>query len=82
MYVGESAVVKVDYANKEVNYNYSDTRNTESPVFEISDFEGQSTTITALNPGTDTLWIGYRYTRGAFAYGNLMPMQIIALTTD
>ena len=68
MKVGQDAVIEVQKA-KRVEYRYSATRNTEIPVFEISDFEGKATTIHALNQGTDTLYIGYNWTAGTYAYG-------------
>jgi hypothetical protein len=29
-----------------------------------------ATKIHALNPGTDTLWVSYRWNQGIFAYGD------------
>ena len=68
MAVGQEAVIEVQKA-KRAEYHYSATRDTEAPVFEISEFEGKETTIHALNPGTDTLYIGYNWTAGTYAYG-------------
>ena len=68
MKVGQDAVIEVQKA-KRVEYHYSATRNTEIPVFEVSDFEGKATTIHALNQGTDTLYVFYNWTAGVSAYG-------------
>ena len=74
MRVGESTPLKVDVKKNSattihVNYEYNDSRDSEKPVFEISDFEGKSTTIQALNPGIDTLMVGYIYVVGISAQG-------------
>ena len=74
MSVGESTQLNVDVkknsaSSVRVNYEYSDSRDSEKPIFEISDFEGKSTTIQALNPGIDTLMVGYVYVVGTSAYG-------------
>ena len=58
------------------SYSYSKSRNESKPVFSISNETGFSTTIYALNPGTDTLWISIRYSKGIYAYGDLMPYTI------
>ena len=66
--VGDSAVLEVYNANR-VDFQYSDTRNAETPVFEMSNRSDYSTTIHALNPGTDTVWVSYGWNQGIFAYG-------------
>ena len=78
MYQGETSIVNVDYP-KTVHFDYSNSRNEATPVFSISDIEGKSTTITALNPGVDTLFISYVYTRGIFAYGEQKLVEITVL---
>lgn len=67
--VGDSAVLEVYYAN-EVDFKYSDTRSADSPVFEMSNTSDYSTTIHALNSGTDSIYVSYRWNQGIFAYGN------------
>ena len=67
--VGDSAVLEVYHA-KEVDFQYSETRNADSPVFEMVSKSNYATKIHALNPGTDTLWVSYRWNQGIFAYGN------------
>ena len=73
--VGDSAVLEVYHANH-VDFQYSETRNAETPVFEMSNRSDYSTTIHALNPGTDTVWVSYRWTQSIFAYGNQIPITI------
>lgn len=73
--VGDSAVLEVYHANH-VDFQYSETRNAETPVFEMSNRSDYSTTIHALNPGTDTVWVSYRWTQSFFAYGNQIPITI------
>ena len=68
MTVGDSTTIEVYHAKK-VEYTYSSSRDVAQPVFEISNFKGASTTIFALNPGSDTLFVGYRWTSGSAAYG-------------
>ena len=67
--VGDSAVLEVYHA-KNVDFQYSETRNVDSPVFEMVSKSNYATKIHALNPGTDTLWVSYRWNQGIFAYGN------------
>lgn len=67
MTVGDSITIEVYHAKK-VEYTYSSSRDVAHPVFEISNFKGASTTIFALNPGLDTLFVGYRWTSGSAAY--------------
>ena len=72
MYVGEKA--RLDIINVKVydaQYYYSNSRDESKPVFEISNFTGASTTIYALNPGTDTLKVDYNWGTGIFAYGDI-----------
>ena len=57
--VGDSAVLEVYHANH-VDFQYSETRNAETPVFEMSNRLDYSTTIHALNTETDTEWVTYR----------------------
>ena len=66
--VGDSAVLEVYHANR-VDFQYSETRSAETPVFEISNRSDCSTTIHALNPGIDTLWVSYGWTQSIYAYG-------------
>ncbi len=73
--VGDSIVASVSDVNS-ASYSYSKSRNESKPVFSISNETGFSTTIYALNPGTDTLWISIRYRKGIYAYGELMPYEI------
>ena len=54
--VGGSEVLEVYHASY-VSYSYSKSRDAKCPVFEISDFQGKSTTIHALHAGKDTLWV-------------------------
>jgi len=54
--VGGSEVLEVYHASY-VSYSYSGSRDAECPVFEISDFQGKSTTIHGLHAGKDTLWV-------------------------
>ncbi|MCR5050161.1 MAG: hypothetical protein K6A36_03665 [Paludibacteraceae bacterium] len=75
MTVGDSMVASVSDVNS-ASYSYSESRNEAKPVFSISNETGFSTTIHALNPGTDTLWISIRYSKGIYAYGELMPYEI------
>ena len=67
--VGDSALVEVQYT-KEAHFSYGESRDESNPVFEISDCTSTSTIVHALNPGADTLFVGYHYTRGIFAYGH------------
>lgn len=78
--VGDSAVLEVYHANH-VDFQYSETRNAETPVFEMSNRSDYSTTIHALNPGTDTVWVSYRWTQSIFAYGNQIPITINVVET-
>ncbi len=78
--VGDSAVLEVYHANH-VDFQYSETRNAETPVFEMSNRSDYSTTIYALNPGTDTVWVSYRWTQSIFAYGNQIPITINVVET-
>lgn len=78
--VGDSAVLEVYHANH-VDFQYSETRNVETPVFEMSNRSDCSTTIYALNPGTDTVWVSYRWTQSIFAYGNQIPITINVVET-
>ncbi len=66
--VGDSAVLEVYHA-KNVDFQYSETRNVDSPVFEMVSNSDFSTTIHALNPGIDTVWVSYGWNQGIFAYG-------------
>ena len=43
----------------DVKYSYSDTRNPAEPVFNLSQFAGDTTTIYALNVGVDTFYVEY-----------------------
>ena len=54
--VGGSELIEV-YRASDVTYSYSTARDAERPVFEISDFRGNSATIHALHAGKDTLWV-------------------------
>ena len=69
MVVGDYASVKVE-GSKEVTYSYSSSRDEAKPVFEYTN-QGEAL-VHALNPGTDTLFVGYKWTAGisAYAYGN------------
>ena len=74
MSVGESTQLNVDVqknsaSSVRVNYEYNGLRDSEKPVFEISDFEGKRTTIHALNVGKDTLFVSCVYVVGTSAYG-------------
>ena len=62
MVVGDVAAVEVDGAKK-VYYNYSKTRDESKPVFEYKEAEHVAY-VHALNPGTDTLFIVYQWSRG------------------
>ena len=73
--VGDSAVLEVYNANR-VDFQYSDTRNAETPVFEMSNRSDCSITIHALNPGTDTVWVSYGWTQSIFAYGETSAITI------
>ena len=75
---GDSAVFEVHHA-KSVEYSYSDFRDEETPVFEISKSTGESTTIYARNVGTDTLWVSYNWSQGIYDYGHLAPVVITVL---
>lgn len=66
--VGDSAIYSIHNA-KSVSYDYSDSRDNNNPVFEITDFTGESTTIYARNVGVDTLWVGCGWQEGIFDYG-------------
>ena len=82
MSVGESTQLNVDVkknsaSSVRVNYEYSDSRDSEKPVFEISNFEGKSTTIRALNPGIDTLNTYYIYVTGTSAYGRPLVQVVV-----
>lgn len=66
--VGDSALYEVLHAT-DVDYSYSETRDETTPVFSISNFQGKSTTIYALNPGIDTLFVGVAWSEGMFPYG-------------
>lgn len=66
--VGDSAVYSVHNAES-VSYNYSNSRDNNNPVFEITDFTGESTTIYARNVGIDTLWVGCGWQEGIFDHG-------------
>ena len=73
--VGDSSFVQVTDAN-DVKYQYSNSHNESTPVFSISNKNGNETTIYALNPGTDTLWISFRWNNGMYSYGELMSYTI------
>ena len=73
-------MLEVYHANH-VDFQYSETRNAETPVFEMSNRSDYSTTIYALNPGTDTVWVSYRWTQSIFAYGNQIPITINVVET-
>jgi hypothetical protein len=66
--VGDSAMFRI-YNAQSVSYNYSDSRDNENPVFEITHFSGDSTIIYARNVGSDTLWVGCGWQEGIFNYG-------------
>jgi hypothetical protein len=73
--VGDSAVLEVYNANR-VDFQYSDTRNVETPVFEMSNRSDSSITIHALNPGIDTLWLSYGWNQSIYAYGHTCAITI------
>lgn len=77
--VGDSAYISVSDANY-VNYEYSKTRDESYPVFEISDYKGEQTTVHALNTGTDTLFVCMQWSQGIFAYG--LPVGVIIKVID
>ena len=82
MSVGESTQLNVDVQKNSattvhVNYAYSDLRDSEKPVFEISDFEGKSTAIHALNVGKDTLFVDYVYVVGISALGEPLTSVVV-----
>ena len=66
--VGDSALYEVLHVSDAV-FSYSATRDEAKPVFRISDFAGTSTTVYALNPGTDTLWVGTKWNEGINTHG-------------
>ena len=68
MVAGESTVIYVSDA-KSVVYGYSKSRSESSPVFSVSDEYGASTTIHALHPGTDTLFVNAVWNAGIYTYG-------------
>lgn len=71
MYVGDYVGVKVE-GGKDIRIQYSESRDAASPVFEatIQNDKNNPILIHALNVGTDTLFVGYRWTAGIFAYGH------------
>ena len=73
--VGDSAVLEVYHANH-VDFQYSETRSTATPVFEMSNRSDCSTTIHALNPGIDTLWLSYGWNQSIYAYGHTCAITI------
>ena len=80
MYVGDYVGAKVD-GGKDVQIRYSESRNATSPVFEakMQDDKENPILIHALNVGTDTLFVGYRWTAGTFAYGRESAIIVIVL---
>ena len=79
MVVGEYTKVEVSGA-KEVFYSYSDTRDESKSVFEFTDYADQGYALVhALNPGTDTLFVGYKWTAGIYAYGKRKAVIITVL---
>ena len=71
MYVGDYVGVKVE-GGKDIRIQYSESRDAASPVFEatIQNDKNNPILIHALNVGTDTLFVGYRWTAAIFAYGH------------
>ena len=68
MVIEDSTVIQVSAA-KSVVYGYSKSRNESSPVFSASNEFGASTTIHALHPGTDTLFVNAVWNAGIYTYG-------------
>ena len=71
MYVGDYVGVKVE-GGKDIQIQYSESRDAASPVFEakIQNDKNNPILIHALHAGTDTLMVGYRWNAGIFAYGH------------